>query len=229
MHSHLNPLLLISAALKTSLMNSSTELDTHPLSNKTVEAFYYSPFHLFLSVHPSHVLLSVTFCAICNQSLSSPPRSDPLPALARCVDTPSNDFSLRWLVRTFQHLGWGGGNRCLCCSRKKCLRRTTIPAAPRFEKAKTFHQRWFTLTPFHLARLRSNWTVSLWRDGGCISFFSVLFCSVILSNVLLTNTTNYFTCGASVRRRTLCGFTTGRKERNTAEMQENDKIVLPPR
>lgn len=77
MHSHLNPLLLISAALKTSLMNSSTELDTHPLSNKTVEAFYYSPFHLFLSAHPSHVLPSVSFC---NQSLSSPPppeRSSP--------------------------------------------------------------------------------------------------------------------------------------------------------
>lgn len=134
MHSHLNPLLLISAALKTSLMNSSTELDTHPLSNKTVEAFYYSPFHLFLSAHPSHVLPSVSFC---NQSLSPPPpRSVPLPALARCVDTPSNDFSLRWLVHTFQHLGWGGWNRCLCCSRKKMLTTNRDPCSAALRKSK---------------------------------------------------------------------------------------------
>lgn len=37
-------------------------------------------------------------------------------------------------------------------------------------------------------------------------FFSALFCSVILSNVLLTNTTNYFAYGASVRRKNTAGI-----------------------
>lgn len=228
MHSHLNPLLLISAALKTSLMNSSTELDTHPLSNKTVEAFYYSPFHLFLSAHPSHVLPSVSFC---NQSLSPPPpRSVPLPALARCVDTPSNDFSLRWLVRTFQHLGWGGGNRCLCCSRKKNAHNEPRSLQRRASK-KQKHFISGDLRWHHFTWLVFGVIEQLVRDATAVAslFSSVLFCSVTLSNVLLTNTTNYFTCGASVGRRTQCGFTTGRKEQNTAEMQENDKIVLPPR
>lgn len=170
MHSHLNPLLLISAALKTSLMNSSTELDTHPLSNKTVEAFYYSPFHLFLSAHPSHVLPSVSFC---NQSLSSPPhpeRSSPRAGSMRRHAVQR--FLITMISAHLPTFRLGGLEIDVCVvAGKKCSQRTAIPAAPRFEKAKTFHQRWFTLTPFHLARLRSNWTVSSWRDGGCISFF----------------------------------------------------------
>ena len=194
-------------------MKSSTELDTHPLSNPTVEAFYYSPFHLFLSAHPSHVPPYVSFCAISVTKVwaaAPPPRSDPLPALARCVHTPSHDFSLPWFVRTFQHLGWGVEiDVCVVAGKNAYneLRSLQHRALKKQKKRnKTFHQRWFTLTPFHLFRLRCNWTVSSWCDGGCITFFSALFCSVILSNVLLTNTTNYFAYGASVRRKNTAGI-----------------------
>ena len=156
-------------------MKSSTELDTHPLSNPTVEAFYYSPFHLFLSAHPSHVPPYVSFCAISVTKVWAAPPERSSPSAGSMRQHAVQRFLITMISAHLLTFRLGGGNRCLCCSREKRLQWTAIPAAPRFETAKkqnkTFHQQWFTLTPFHLARLRCNWTVSSWCDGGCITFF----------------------------------------------------------